>query len=97
MPLLRSLCLLSDGDPKATAYEAGKVCGRGRNWNTTHWDWFAIVGATGRQGNVKRMSRSLGIRKEELVEVSHTKEQQCFWLLFFEGKPLGHSGCCFGG
>ena len=84
------LHLLADGNPETFAQQPLKVAFRRVIRDTTHWDGaFTVAGG---KGDLQLSRGDDCVVVEELVEVTHSEEEQGVGILRFRGRPLAHEG-----
>src|SRR5213080_2914171 len=78
------LSLLANGDAVAFADKFGNVVGRRMMWHTAHRNGIIALFMAGRQRNLQFTRANDGVFKEEFVEISQAKEEQCPRVLRFQ-------------
>src|SRR5262249_17417439 len=61
--------------------------------NPAHWDCVVLLLVACCQRDFKLARGGHGIIEEQLVEISHSKEQQCVWYFLLDGVVLAHHRC----
>ena len=89
----RILHLVADGYPKTATDELGDVPLRGMIGNAAHWDRHALLLVAGGQGDLQLFRSHHGVFKEELVEISQSKQQEGVGVALLNGAVLPHQRC----
>ena len=89
----RVLHLVADGYPKAATDELGDVTLRGMIRNAAHRDCHALLLVAGGQGDLQLLRSHHGVFKEELVEISQSKQQEGVGVALLNGAVLPHQRC----